>query len=59
MQMLLRMKICILDTHANLSLFFPDSNWYISVVLFYVIGACVTTNKRYSNLGLLRLYRIR
>jgi len=29
------MKICILPTHANLSLYFPDSNWYISVVLLY------------------------
>jgi len=36
--MLLRMKIRILPTHSNLSLFFPDSNWYISVVLLYVIA---------------------
>jgi len=32
------MKIRILPTHSNLSLFFPDSNWYISVVLLYVIA---------------------
>ena len=49
MRMLLRMKIRILPTHANLSLFFPDSNWYISVVLLYVIAACVRSNERYSN----------
>jgi len=37
--------------HANLSLIvFPDSNWYISVVLLYVIAAGVRSNKRYSNL---------
>jgi len=47
--MLLRMKIRILRTHANLSLFFPDRNWYISVVLLYVIAAFVWSNKRYSN----------
>jgi len=36
--------------HANLSLVvFPDSNWYISVVLLYVIAAGVRSNKRYSN----------
>jgi len=49
MWMLLRMKIRILPTHTNLSLFFPDSNWYISVVLLYVIAARVRSNKRYSN----------
>ena len=49
MRMLLRMKIRILPTRANQSLFFPDSNWYISVVLFCVIAACVMSNKRYSN----------
>ena len=36
--------------HTNLSLIvFPDSNWYISVVLLYVIVAGVRSNKRYSN----------
>ena len=36
--------------HANLSLIvFPDSNWYIRVVLLYVIAAGVRLNKRYSN----------
>ena len=36
--------------HANLSLIvFPDNNWYISVVLLYVIAAGVRSNKRYSN----------
>ena len=25
------------------------SNWYICVVLLYVIAACVMSNKRYSN----------
>jgi len=39
----------LLPTHANLSLFFPDSNWYISIVLLYVIAACVRSNKRYYN----------
>ena len=35
---------------ANLSLIvFPDSNWYISLVLLYVIAADVRSNKRYSN----------
>jgi len=52
--MLLRTKIRILPIyrymHANLSLIvFPDSNWYISVVLLYVIAAGVRSNKRYSN----------
>jgi len=47
--MLLGTKICILPIHANLSLFFPDSNWYISVVFLYVIAAGVKLNKRYSN----------
>ena len=32
--------------HANL---FTDSNWYISVVLLYVIAAGVRSNKHYSN----------
>ena len=37
-------------THTRkLSLFFPDSNWYISVVLLYVIAACVRSNKHHSN----------
>jgi len=36
--------------HANLSLIvFPDSNWYISVVLLYVIAAGARSNKRCSN----------
>jgi len=43
------MKIRILPTHANLSLFFPDSNRHISVMLLYVIVACVRSNKCYSN----------
>ena len=47
--MLLRMKIRILPPKTNPSLFSPDSNWYISVVLLYVIAACVRSNKRYSN----------
>jgi len=35
---------------ANFSLIvFPDSDWYISVVLLYVIAAGVRSNKRYSN----------
>jgi len=34
--MLVRMKIRILPTHANLSLFFTDSSWYINVVLLSV-----------------------
>jgi len=46
---MLLMKIRILPTCANLTLFFPDSNWYISVVLLYVIAGCVSSNKRYSN----------
>jgi len=34
-------------THAILGLIvFPDSNWYISVVLLYVIVAGVRSNKR-------------
>ena len=41
MRMLLRMKIRILPTHANLSLFFSDSSWYISVVLLYIIAGVV------------------
>jgi len=48
--MLLWTKIHILPIHANLSLIvFRDSNWYISVVLLYVIAAGVRSNKRYSN----------
>jgi len=47
--MLLRTKIRILPI-CNLSLIvFPDSNWYISVVLLYVIAAGVRSNKLYSN----------
>jgi len=48
MRMLLRMKIRILPTLAKPKFIFPDSNWYISVVLLYVIAACVRSNKRYS-----------
>jgi len=47
MRMLLRMKIRILPTHASRVYFY--SNWYTSVVLRYVIAACVRSNKRYSN----------
>jgi len=49
MRMLERIKIRILPTHANLSLFFTDSSWYISVVLIYVTAACVSSKKNYSN----------
>jgi len=50
MRMLLQTNIRILPIHDNLSLIvFPDSNWYISVVLLYVIAAGVRSNKRYSN----------
>jgi len=37
------------NTREPKFIFFPNCNWYIRVVLLYVMAACVRSNKRYSN----------
>ena len=49
LRMLLQTKICIYPYTRQPKFVFPDSNWYISVVLLYVIAAGVRSNERYSN----------
>jgi len=43
--MLLRMKIRIFPHTQTLVYFSPDSNWYISVVLLYVIAAVLVLGR--------------